>query len=62
MKIRKHWTLYEWTKAVLYTVALAMMTYGLLCSRGHLFLGFVCLACAFVAPDRPEDDEWEGVL
>lgn len=62
MKTIKHWTLYEWTKAVLATVGLAIMTWGMLNSVGHVFLGAVWLAAAFVSPDRPEDDGWEDVL
>lgn len=60
MKKMSKLTVYDWLKLLLYAVAVGLMTWGMLFSRGHMFLGFVCLACAFVAPDAP--DEGEEVL
>lgn len=48
---------YDWLKLCLYTIALALITWGFIYSRGHLFLGFAWLAVAFVAPDAPDEEE-----
>lgn len=48
---------YDWLKLFLYTIALALITWGFICSRGHLFLGFAWLAVAFVAPDAHDEEE-----
>ncbi|MEZ3419625.1 MAG: hypothetical protein K1V99_09650 [Bacteroidales bacterium] len=57
MKRMSKLTGYDWLKLCLYTIALALITWGFIYSRGHLFLGFAWLAVAFVAPDAHDEEE-----
>lgn len=48
---------YDWLKLFLHLVAVALTIYGCIFSRGHMFIGFAWMACAFVILDKHDEEE-----
>lgn len=42
--------------AFLWAFAVGITVWGVLFSRGHMFIGFVWMACAFVILEEEEED------
>lgn len=48
---------YDLVKVLLFLVAVALTIWGCIFSRGHMFIGFAWMACAFVILDKHDEEE-----